>query len=695
MRYLTIILLGSIWIGPAYAQGWVEPRPGHLLDFGVRRERSVVSVRVEGRLAYVEVQEWFRNDGVGLGEGDYIYPLSGEASFQSFSLFQGDEELRGETMDADRARRIYEEIVRQRRDPALIEMTGNGMIRARIFPINAGETRKITLRYTQLLSRDGEALQFRYVVGRESDATPTVRQSRAPVSLSLTADASMFNDAFSPTHQLEVLRSDERMRVSLADLRGNLSLFLPFSSNQVGVTFATHRDGGEAGYFMLTLIPGELQTQPLPRDVTVVLDVSGSMSGNKIDQARAAIVQLLESLRESDRFRLIAFSNGIRNYAADWTVATTRNVRQARGWVERLSADGGTNISGALERAFAHESTAGRLPLVIFLTDGLPTAGEQNPQHIVDMVAQTRGSRRVFGFGVGYDVNTFLLDELGTAGRGATHYVQPGESIEQAIGALTRKISHPVMADLRIAGSPVELFDFYPMELPDLFSGEELILFGRYREAGNGQLRIEGQRDGHTEEFGLAAELPREQTANAYIPRLWAARKLAWMAAQLRRAPSDELREEIRRLALRYGLLSEFTSYLVEEPVEQFAARPTAPILRQQGASGMSPMGSASMTSGQGAVQTAADRALMRRANTMEELDDLVREREERNRGGRTDIRTVFGRTFRLSGGMWVDVARDTARPAVRVAPYSDAYFALMIGLPELRNFVAAFESVL
>ena len=157
---------------PVTAQGWIDPLPGRS-DPGVVRVHSDVDVRITGRVAEVVVEEWFENRGAGLGEGVYVYPLPGEAVFSNFSLYQGDEELRGEAMDADRARSIYTEIVRRQRDPALIELVGHGLIRARVFPIPAGESRKITLRYTQVLERAGDALQFRYAGARGLGALHT------------------------------------------------------------------------------------------------------------------------------------------------------------------------------------------------------------------------------------------------------------------------------------------------------------------------------------------------------------------------------------------------------------------------------------------------------------------------------------------------------------------------------------------
>ncbi|MGH7606887.1 MAG: VIT domain-containing protein, partial [Gemmatimonadales bacterium] len=286
------VLLVGAQFAPLFAQGWIDPI-GPVRTGQIERIRSTVHVTVTGRVARVTVEEWFRNVGAAVDEGTYHFPLPGEAVFSSYSLWQGDQELRGEAMDAARARAIYEAIVRRKRDPALIELAGEGLIRARVFPINPGETRKITLKYTQVLDRAGDAWRFRYLGDRD--------RQRAPRSFRLEVDsASRFGDPYSPTHQVRVARTDGRIEVTLADpadggsaaRAGDFELLLPLATGLVGVSVVPHHPVGEPGYFMLLLAPGAAAAdQALRRDVVAVIDVSGSMSGEKIVQARAALLQ--------------------------------------------------------------------------------------------------------------------------------------------------------------------------------------------------------------------------------------------------------------------------------------------------------------------------------------------------------------------------------------------------------------------
>jgi Ca-activated chloride channel homolog len=676
------------------------------------------------------VTEWFRNGGGGIAEGHYLYPLPGEASFSSFSLFQGDEELRGEALDAAEARRIYEDIVRRVRDPALIELAGQGLLRARVFPFQPGETRKVILRYEQLLAGSGGGLRFSYQGGSPALARPSVpvpmprplpetvpvpRGGRIalpdgptgiPFEL-VVENGRDFLDPFSPTHRVTVERTGNRVRVRTGEtVTGALTLLLPHVRERVGMTLATHRLSGEDGWVMLALSPGRVEpSEAEPRDVTVVLDVSGSMSGTKMEQARGALHQLLGTLDARDRFRLVVYSTAIRSFRPEWTPARGAALDEARRWVDALRAEGGTNISGALEEAFRVRPGEGRLPMVIFLTDGLPTAGERDPERIAAMAEASRGRARVFAFGVGYDVNTRLLDALAAAGRGTTAYVQPDEDVEVALGELASKIRHPVLTDLALVEAPVRIHELYPVTIPDLFAGEELVLLARY-EAGRrdvtGDLVLTGTRAGRTERFQVQATFPAEAVGDAWLPRLWASRKLGHLSRQVRlEGETGSLVEEIRTLALRYGLVSEYTSYLVVEPGMVADAGPGRPGRPGERAVALDQLvvaaaPAATAVSGAGAVRSAeADRARREARSSVElfEAEAKAQAAADEVVGG-SGFRRVAGRSFRQAEGVWRDLGIRPEARVVRVAPFSRAWFQLVEALPELREAAGAFEAV-
>ncbi|HSJ24155.1 MAG TPA: VIT domain-containing protein [Longimicrobiales bacterium] len=698
------------------AQGWVEPWPvTRPQPWDIEKLRTVVNVTVDGRVATVEVEEWFRNNGGTIGEGDYVYPLAGEAVFTGYSLYQGDDELRGEMMDARRAREIYESIVRARRDPALIELLGKGMVRARLFPIEPGETRRVTLRYTQLLERVGDGVQFRHVAGgrhaglQPMGVPPQRTRDAAPLTFTITVlDGQAWRDPVSPTHELAVERTGGRLMVRPAkELHGDVAVVLPAAGPVVGVTAVTHNPAGDDGYFMLTLTPGAVAASRVPRDITAVVDVSGSMSGEKMEQARSALRQLLGTLHDSDRFRLIAFSNTVRPWRDDWAQATRAGVREAQGWVDALRADGGTNISGALEHALQAASPADRLPILVFMTDGLPTVGETRAGRIIAHTEAARGRTRIFAFGVGYDVNTRLLDALGAASRGTTQYVSPGESVEPPVSLLAARIRYPVLTDVTLDGSPVRLTEIYPQVLPDLFAGEDLVLFGRYAGSGTGELAVAGRREGRRERYAASVAFPARDETGEYLPRLWASRKLGDLDRRLRSAAADgasptqldEIRGEMRELALRYGLLSDETAYLVTEPMvaTSFPSVPgRLPAVREA----MVVAPAVTAVSGEAAVLRAQRAQQSMDVRSLAELDAVhaapTRSVADGPGAGAADgdTRGVAGRLFTRQAGVWRDVHEPEGLRVISVEPYSSAYFALLQALPELAAVLRVLDPV-
>jgi Ca-activated chloride channel homolog len=672
-------------------QGWIEPvRP--MPGWGVEKLRSAVSVAVKDRVAEVTVEEWFQNRGPMLGEGVYHYPLPGEAAFSTFSLWQGDTELRGETMDATQARSIYEEIVRRKRDPALIELAGHGLIRARIFPINPGETRKITLRYTQILDREGDAWRFRYVAGSGPGAAGVTRSFR------LSADSgNRFGDPYSPTHQIRTSRSGSRLEVTMADsaTTGDLDLFLPLRQGLVGLSLVTHQVPGEDGYFMLLLAPGAVHpVTALRRDLVVAIDVSGSMSGEKLAQAKSAVSQLLGSLHEGDRFRLVAFESGVRHFDAGWTAATAAGRQRAIDWVNALETGGGTNIAGALDEASSQPPAEGSLGVIIFLTDGLPTVGEQDPEKIAARAEEHRGAFRVFSFGIGYDVNTYLLDRLTEGARGVTEYIAPGGDIERAVGTLAGKIASPVLTDVTLNGDGVELYDVQPQALPDLFAGDELVAFGRYhaRNTTGWSVAVRGRRGSQDEQFRSATV--GEPSTNAYIPRLWASRKAGALSREIRlHGSTPETLAALKDLALRYGILTEYTSYLVQEPNVAMVRR-DMPIVVDGVITGAAvPLAPGAQNGVVAVRQSQAEASLAAKSVDREEQDEL--QDRLRARTGINPTRRIGGRLYILRDSVWTDLAARASQRTVTVAPFSDAYFALLRSLPELTPAVSLTPGVL
>lgn len=691
----------------ASAQGWIEPRPAPDLarprDWNVTRVSTSIRATVEGRVARIEVEEQFRNNGGGMAEGTYHYPLAGEAVFQGLSLWMGETEMRGELMDASRAKGIYEEIVRRRRDPALVTLAGHQLLRAQVFPIQPGETRKVVLRFTQLLDKEGDALRWRYALGADdrSSARPDIR-----VTL---REPARFGKPFSPTHSVSVTGSDDRdVRITDA-ARGDVELFLPLRSTAAGLSVVTHAPAGEHGYFLLYVTPPELSAQQaIGRDLTMVVDVSGSMSGPKLEQAKAALLQVLGTLGTRDRFRLIAFSSAVRPFRDGFVTADAQALDAARTWVNALVAEGGTNIEGALREALRGEGTSrgGNLDVLVFLTDGVPSVGMTQPEQLAALASSEGARRRVFTVGIGTDVNTYLLERLAQDGRGAAGFVPPDGSVEETVGSLARKLRAPALVDLHVVNAPVRIVSMEPVRMPDLFAGQELVVLGRYEGSGTGPLVIEGTRDGERVRVSTEVTFTGSDADHEYVGTLWAARRIGALTRTMRLEGATPARiEEIKALALRHGIVTEYTAYLVQEPV--VASLPPG-VRRADGSVGNAnapaapPMPApAAMQTGRVAFEQAQTSADMTSAGSVADAHKAsarvqARMEPERSRGGGSGStqRIVGSRRFEQRGTQWADLAQRTQR-VVDVELYSPAYFALLRVLPELRDASALGEDVL
>ncbi len=692
-----------------------------LVDAMVERVRSEVTIRIDARtrLADFEVLEEFRNNAGRVLEGDYLYAIPRGAVFHNLSLFAGENEMRGEMLRADQARAIYEEIVRKRRDPALVELAGHDLIRARVFPIEPGGTRRIILRYTQVLPLLGDALRMRFprtasvmdLRGEGPERFPEprtdIRRPIMPTAPALASvvhvrieNASMLGTPYSPTDAIDVVRRDDNLvEVRLLENERRtggaaFELLLPRLGSTIGASLLAHAPdpGNEDGYFLLLLNPPAAETTAtIARDVSLVLDVSGSMAGHKIEQARSALEQVLRGLRLHDRFRLITFSSAVRSYEPAYLPASPENVALAIEYLHRVPADGSTNIDGALRAALQPQVVEGRLTMVLFLTDGLPTVGETDPVRISAAAEQLRDGERVFAFGVGDDVNTYLLDRLVEAGRGTVDYVRAGESVERAVAALGRRIGAPVLSDLRIVSAPATIEDLHPGPLPDLFHGQELVVTGRYRGGGVGSLVLEGERAGRRERFTFEVDFPHRQRDNEYVARIWASRKVGALTAQLRlHGPDRELIEEIRTLGLRYGVLTEYTSYLVQEPhladdreeAQRRARRFALPPAEQ---------------TGETALRQALVSSRLRAAASVSEADEILAAAPAL--GGRlskaSSWRRVGRRLFVETADGLRDVRAASGLPAISVASYSRDWFELHRQFPGLKPALALGEGVI
>ncbi|MDB4877521.1 MAG: hypothetical protein JWM41_3967 [Gemmatimonadetes bacterium] len=698
----SLLILATI-TGPLPAQGWIIPRP---CGFGVMqidrraprpafdcrpniaRTRSDVRVELAAGVLRYEVEERFVNHGSTVGEADYIFPLPNHSAFQDLKLSINGELVSGETMNAGDARRIYEQIVRSQLDPALVEWMGHGLLRARIFPLNPGEEKQIVVRFQTVAPREGDALRVDYFRAA-SNGPSNVRDGGSSSFVLSYKPAAELGTPYSPTHALDLSERDGRRVATVRGDARDVTLLVPVRRpSAAAITMLPYAPGNEDGFALVTITaPPAARNETTPRDITLVLDVSGSMQGRKMEQARAAGRQLLGTLRPTDRFRLIDFSSDVRTFKDDFAPATPENVREASRYLDALEAQGGTNIEAALREAVRPAVSAGRLPLVLFVTDGEPTVGDQRPDHLTaiagDASDRTGPRRRIFTFGLGSDVNVTLLEQLAIEGRGTSQFVRPDESVERMVGVVANRLVDPVLTDVRVrVEGDVRLSKALPAQPADIFADRDLVVLARYSGHGSARVIVDGTRGGASVQWTSTVEFPERARENPFVARLWASQRVGFLSAERGKAgASSELDEEIRMLGERYGIPTELTSYLVTEP--RFA-------VNRGVAGGIARMSMTAADSRQARFEQAKTASAQRLASSVSMLDSMSASLTAAAApAGAVSTRRVDGRTFELRNGTWIDTRYHAGMQTITIEPYSKAYFDVLAQLPELRAVFA------
>ncbi len=718
-------------------------------------------VDISGALARTRLTQTFQNTTNRTIEGTYIFPLPEGAAVSGLAMTVNGKRTEAEILDGDRAREIYTGIVQKMRDPAILEFIDRNLVRARIFPIAPRAEQKIELEYSESLKAEGGGTSggYRFVVPLR---LPTGGAAQtASVDIRIRAEGGV-RAVYSPTHEVEVKRDGDTARVSgefgtrdgtvqpvavTGDMRRrtvapdnlinrtgsdrDFVLYFTTARGRVGVNLVTHKSGGEDGYFMLLAAPDATVSpkEIAAKDVVFVFDTSGSMSGEKIEQARRALLNLLGNLNPNDRFNIVTFSSDVRPFRDGLTAVNAANIAAAREFAGDIKAVGGTNINDALVEALKQMKGDGRPQQIVFMTDGQPTVGETDVAQILknvraangaampvttsghEMGLPTTGSKaRLFVFGVGYDVNTRLLDTLAEDNRGASDYVLPQEDIEAKVGSLYSKIAYPVLSNPRLDWGGMKVYDVYPRRLPDLFRGTQTVVFGRYSSGGNagGAARVQliGTASGREERIAGGGSFGDAGRFNDTLPRLWAMRKVGFLLDDARRESrpvADEVRDEIIRLSKRYGIVTPFTAGLITEDEAVVPGAPVdlggmpAPATRSRGergaASGFGGMGGGGGAGGMAGGAAAgpagppapADSSVMMGAGTSghgavaasKQTNEM---RETQKLKEQADVRYVEGKAFFLKDGVWTDSAFDAAKSPkpVTIKFASPEYFALL-----------------
>jgi Ca-activated chloride channel homolog len=570
---------------------WVPPVPDSR-PVEVKSINAVVAI--DGLHATTSLTISLENPGGTQQESVVLLPVPPQATIKSLQLDGAAGSFTATLLPKDEARRIYDEIVRQVKDPALLEFAGTGLVRSSVFPVPARGKASVRITYEELLpAESGEQGRIDYILPRSESSA-----SNIPWTIELTwkmpgGHASLY----SPSHPLEVQRPDKNS--AKVFLSGQLQpgpfrlSALPAADGSLGSSLIAYPgENGEDGTFLLLLAPPKTDSTPvMKREVTIVLDRSGSMAGEKMDQARAAALQIVEGLEDGESFNIITYNEAVTTLFPKPQVKNPANTRSARDFLNAIRVSGGTNIHGALQESLAQPTVPGSLPVVLFLTDGIPTIGETFEKTIRDNVAKAnKHQRRIFTFGVGADVNTPLLSRLADDSRATPTYVLPKEDVELKVVGVFRRLAGPIIAEPTLkainqdeSAAPGRITDIVPLRLPDLFANDLQVILGRYQGKTPFQLKVTGlDANGKTLATTVKVDPSAANLTHSHVPRLWATRRIAILTEALRdlgaagQAPGPlppdandprarELIDEIVKLSLRHGIMSEYTAFLAKD----------------------------------------------------------------------------------------------------------------------------------
>jgi Ca-activated chloride channel family protein len=670
----------------------------------VQISEVVADVRILQQVATTTMDVRLTNPSGQQQEAEMLVPVPDGAVVRAFTFAGSSAEPTAKLLPKLEAQAIYRSIVSKLRDPALLEFAGYNLVRSSVFPVPVLGTQRVRLGYEHILTADSNRVDYVLPRSESFEATQTPWQisvrvhSKSPIAA-----------VYSPSHQITVKHpaAEQAMVKVLSEKKlepGPFRLSYLIEGNGVTASLMAYPDdriGG--GYFLLLAgvpaAPKSAKESAIPREVTLVIDRSGSMRGEKIEQARSAALQVVEGLNEGEVFNIIDYSDSIARFAERPVIKTKETTREARSYIKGLRSDGGTNIHDALVEALKQPATPNTLPLIIFLTDGQPTTGEIREVAIRSaVVAGNKHKRRIFSFGVGFDVNAPLLTSIANATRAATTFVLPNENVEARVSEVFRRLSGPVLADPQLttldpAGTLTTraVRDLLPATLNDVFEGDQIVLLGQYQGDEPLHFRLSGNYLGNPRVFDLKFDLTKATTRNSFVPRLWASRKIARLIEVISDAGADgttvadlagrssfsssmvavnasrsgsvasvgsgvagvdpklkELVDEIVRLSTEYGVLTEYTAFLATDGTD-FSQRDA---INEQARQSLVNNVQATR-SGMGGVTQMANVSTQRTQSSVNRSNTFLTQNMQRVEI--TNVQQITDRTFFRRNNRWVD----------------------------------------
>lgn len=672
-----------------------------------------VNATVRDQIATIQLSQVFKNISGRALEAQLLFPIPADAAVSGLTLLVDGGEFTGRMLKKEDARRIYEDIVRRRRDPALLEYMGQGLFQTSVFPVPAGGERTVQIRYTQLLKKDAGLTSLLLPIGTNRHSNHPIGTLQVNVQIE---SSEPLRSLYSPTHEVSIKRAGEKRascRLTLNQVHSPDDMRLLFGTGEesVGGNLISYWPQDEAtdnGYFMLLVSPGmeAPDAEPVPRSMVFILDRSGSMTGEKIQQARDALKFLVRQLRPRDTFNIVAYDSVVESFRPELQRADEDGINAALGFVDGLFAGGSTNIDSALSTGLGMLQSRDVPSYVLFLTDGLPTAGEKNELKIASNAGTAnRVGARMFNFGVGYDVNSRLLDRLSRANRGQSVYVRPKEDIEASVSGLYNRIGRPMLTDVSVQfefdeardeATPPPVSRVYPREQTELYYGEQLVLVGRYRKSGRAKVTVSGLLGGKRQVYSIPVNFSdrSKDESHAFAEKLWATRRVGEIIDELDlQGHNQELVNELVALSIQHGIITPYTSFLADERTDLASLnnRDRATTAVRRGLSQVGGRGGFGQRELKQRLQAADSPAAPK--PSAEAADAFAEAAKSSPGSGKAvlfveedgsqkvagSVRQLGRKTFFRREGQWKDssVTADQQSKAIRISQFSKAYFEL------------------
>jgi Ca-activated chloride channel homolog len=673
-------------------------------SFSSERPGQVEISNINARIDIVEstatttVEVKLLNNSRVRQEAELMMPVPDGAVIRGFSYDgPGGQPVTAEILPKAEARKIYQQLVSRIRDPGLAEFAGYNLVRSSVFPVDPSGGQKVRLTYEHLLDADGKRVDY---------LLPRTESLKDAIPISVTANIKAkhpISTVYSASHKLDMQRisaTEITVKIAAEAEREPGPFRMSYLSEGDGLTasiFAYPEQKVGGGYFLLLAgLPAEAigaKTPVMKREITLVLDRSGSMRNDKLKQVKEAALQIIAGLANGEAFNVVIYSNTVESFSKKPVIKDSQTERAAKAYIDGITAIGGTNIYDALKYAFDQEPTAGTLPIVLFLTDGLPTVGRLSETEIRELAVKSNPhKRRVFTFGVGLDVNAPLLEAIADETRARAEFVLPREDVEVKVGRVFKRLTGPVLSDghievLQKNGEPAlgRTRDIIPAKLLDLFDGDRLILLGQYIGHEPILFEISGNYLGKERKFRFTFNFDKASLQNGFVPRLWACRKIAQLIDTIRQMGANsaisregpklkELVDEIVRLSTDFGILTEYTAFLAREGTN-FQARSR---IVEDAATALN-RDAMGIRTGAGGISQSINISGQKNQTTLNYSNSYLNERMEQV--SVANIQQINDMAFYRRGEQWIDsslLAREGQIRPDRVIVYgSPEYFEL------------------